>query len=614
MAKHYYISFNSVDYSEIYPMGSPIANYSQWEGTRVWREELEQIKIVRSNNITVFDALESYFTDKTKFDTEVEIEVWSGIRSTGAVYFKGLFSISDSELDTEFKNFSIKPRVNDDYFDISEKYDIKYEVDVGVVILEDEKIGYSIPTALSSSWTNGPITTGALATAFTTLIATGGSISTAVAPAGVNIAEASHILETVNVGDIAILEFASKSGSSDFYFDIIDSSAVSITGEGKKTVSSTGIYGWTITQGEITPSVLMSSSPGTTQMEFTMRTISVDSIYDNAGSKLLTFLETFVSDIKYMRLFGFISNVVSTFLNNDALPTGAPSTISTFMTANPNGNYVTEATTNELNNTLIGLLSVLFGSATKSYKLSFKEITDHLRDILQVYWFIDADGKLRFEHERYFVSLVTDSTPISAPSPSETDKHLLKYEKGVIASVEQFSWPQAANTDFVGKDILYNNFVTTIMTKSYTISQITTDIKYVIDNITEASDTGLGLYHCNTLTGLTGDDVYEIAYSTGALSSSAFPNSVYSWANLHENYWTYSRMSEDATMNGTAVTMDSSIRFLQQEGVRFFYSTAINPYTQINTDLTGGAPIQIRRDLDTDYVELQIAYDPYKLT
>ena len=163
------------------------------------------------------------------------------------------------------------------------------------------------------------------------------------------------------------------------------------------------------------------------------------------------------------------------------------------------------------------------------------------------------------------------------------------------------------------QDILYNNFQTTINSKTYTISQITTDVKYVFDDIDEASDTGMGLYHCNLLTGIIGTDMYEIVHTTGDLTASAFPNALFSWANLHTDFWTWSRMSEDATANGTAFTMDSSIRFLHQEGVRFFYSTAIDPYTKINTDLTGGAPVTIRRDLDTDYVEFVIGYDPYKL-
>ena len=615
MYKHYYISFNGSDFSEIYPAGSPICDYNQVEGTRIWREELEKIKLLRVNNATVFDTLESYFTDKTKFDTELEIEIYTGLRATGTIYFKGLFSISDSALDPELKTFEIKPRVNDDYYDIFEKFDRQYLVGwqspFGSLITQ--RIGYSISTALSSSWTNGPITTGALATGFDTFIGVGGSIATAISSGP--FAEATHILTTIGTGDIVVLEVTAKGESINFTFDIIDTSADSITSEGEKTLDSTGTLAWTSAARNTTPSILMSSQAGTTEdLAFNVRIVQAANDHLLSAGLLMDFLEDFLTDALGMYLTGYASNVVSTFLNNDALPTGAPSTISTFMTANAAGNYVTETTDNDLNTTLIGQLFRWFAdNNTDAYKLSFKEITEQIRDILQVYWFIDADGKVRFEHEKYFVAWVTDSTPITVPTTGEIDKRMLKYEKSQIASIEQFSWPQSANTDFIGKDILYNNFETTNNTKSYSISQFTTDLKYVIDNLADASNSGLALYHCNLLTGIDNADLYEVAITTGALSASGFSNAAFSWANLHDDYWTWSRMASDATMNGTAVTMDSSIRFLQQEGVRFHYATAINPYTAMTTTLTGGAPVTIRRDLDTDWIEMVIGYDPYKL-
>jgi len=59
--------------------------------------------------------------------------------------------------------------------------------------------------------------------------------------------------------------------------------------------------------------------------------------------------------------------------------------------------------------------------------------------------------------------------------------------------------------------------------------------------------------------------------------------------------------------------MNSSIRFLEQADVRFYHATAIDPYTMITAELTGGAPIEISRSLETDFVSLIIGFDPYKL-
>jgi uncharacterized protein YjbI with pentapeptide repeats len=236
-----------------------------------------------------------------------------------------------------------------------------------------------------------------------------------------------------------------------------------------------------------------------------------------------------------------------------------------------------------------------------------------LREVLQVYWFIDADGKFRLEHEKYFVKQVDDSTAIVLDTQDEVDAREMVYNKTGVASTETFQWAQAENRDFVGNDIIYNNFETTNNSLEHSANYITTDIKYVLDNIDDASSNGLGLYQCNVIGGITGADIYEINIATGDLSSAAIANAEFSWANLHNKYWSWSRMSENATINAVSTSMQSSIRFLEQANVRFFYSTAIDPFTKITSILTNGAPKEIRRSLETDFVQILIGYDPYKL-
>ena len=144
MAKHYYISFNSVDFTEIFPDNNPVGTKSQLQGTRIWREEVDEIKLTKTSNSSVYDTLHSYFIDKTKFDTEIEIEIYSGTKTSGVLYWKGLFSISDTE--DNFQNTVAVLnlfRINDDYMAILEKADIQYELDVSTSILEQVRIGYS---------------------------------------------------------------------------------------------------------------------------------------------------------------------------------------------------------------------------------------------------------------------------------------------------------------------------------------------------------------------------------------------------------------------------------------------------------------------------------------
>ena len=612
MAKHYYISFDGVAFSEIFPVNNPTASLRQKEGTRVWREEVDEIKLPKTTNATVYDTLHSYFTDKTKFDVEIEIEIYSGTRTSGALYWKGLFSISDTEDNFQNTVAVLNPlRINDEYRTILEKSEIQFELSQGTIILEQYRVGYAVDAPIATTWVNGSINT-----AFSTFVAVGGNIATASAPAGVGYEAYLPINTGLADDDIVIIDVHTFNSNTTPTFEIMFGAGNLITDEGAKQIS-TGAMGFTINGGSSSPRLWFQAPPGdTTNTTFSLRKITSGNNKLSAGELLMDFIEEFITGNLHMYLTAYTGDVVSTFFNNDVLPTDAPSSISTFITANPNGNYVTETTDNELNTIIIGLLIKWFDTEdSPSFKLSFNDIMDQLRDMYQVYWFIDADGKFRIEHEKYFVKQVDDSTAISLSNypTAEIDAKEFKYNKSRLAATETFSWMQSSNSDFVGRNIIYNNFETTNNSLEYSISNVTTDIKYVLDNIDDASNSGLGIYQCNFLTGITGPDLYAISIATGAYTSNAISNAAFSWANLHEKYWSWSRMSENATINGVATTLASSLRFLEQTDIRFFYSTAIDPFTKINATLTGGAPVEIRRDLETDMVEIILGYDPYKL-
>ena len=623
MAKHYYISFNGGGaWSEIFPSNEPEAIQNKEVGTQVWREEVDELKLPKTSNSAVYDTLHSYFIDKTKFDDEVEIEIYEGIRTTGVLYWQGLFSISDTKDDFEKTTVILNPlRINDDYRTILEQSERQIELDAGGrAILEGLRVGYSEAIVIGPAWTN-PAVGGY--DAIDTLNATAGTIGTAIALGAADVEAASVILPALADDDIVIVDvsaYTRNSGAQPMFDIHFGAGAASMTDEGFKTIVL-GTMGYTMSSSQAAPRLVMKTQEppnGAFNMNdiiFTMRKVAATNDKSLAGRLLMRFLNTFISSATYMGIAAYNGNVVSTFFNNDALPTGAPSSITTIMTAEPNGNYVTETVTNELKYTVAGLLKEWFDiTDSVSCKLSFNDIMGQLREMFQVYWFIDADDKFRVEHDRYFVAQVADSTPIVLDTQDEIDAREFNYNKGQIASTETFAWAQSANEDFVGADIIYNNFETTNNSIEHSANYITTDIKYVIDNIDDASKNGLGIYQCNLIDDLDdGVDMYEINIATGALSGAAISNAEFSWANLHDKYWSWSRMAEDATVNGGAETMDSAIRFLEQSGIRFFYSTAIDPYTMITARLTGAAPISISRSLETDYVTLLLGYDPYKL-
>ena len=614
MSYTYHISLNGSDYVQVYPKEGIQATKEVVTGCIFHREVISEVVLTEASNSVIYASLDSYYTDDTKFNDQLEFEIYSGARA-GTAYFYGLFSISDCKRDDERKVISFEPRVNDSYTDILDKADIDYEVVLDTNIIRTYRMGYSVALALGTSWTND----GSSGHAYETFTATGGTITAAQHATAQVCSAIINITTGVAAGDIVIIDVTAFSSNADTYvFDIVDSLGATLTSESAKT-GAEGLLAFTITGTEANPYVAFISDPdgGTTTATFTVRKIADANDHLITGSLITALVEEFLDSSSFMDL-SYTGAVKSTFFDNDALPSDAPSTIDTWITAHSAGNYVTEVEgSNELNTVLIGSLARWFPITTlTSNKMSFNDIMNMLRDVFQAYWYVDADGVFRIEHIKYFEKMVDDSTAITMASliayTPEADHLVTTYRKEQIVSREQFEWAQSYNPDFVGWDIIYDIFETSINIKKYSVNNVTTDMKYVMDNLDSASSNGLGIYHCQLIENIDGVDLYEIVISTGEYSSGAISNAAMSWANLHANYWTWKRMSENATVNGGAATLDSAIRFLEHEGLRFFYSSAIAWYNKVTTSLGTGEIISAVRDFDTNFVTLKLGYNPYE--
>lgn len=241
-----------------------------------------------------------------------------------------------------------------------------------------------------------------------------------------------------------------------------------------------------------------------------------------------------------------------------------------------------------------------------------------LMDTFQVGWYIDADGDFRLEHIKYFEKLWEDSTALDLTGAGydkykpETDAKELIMNKGLLANREQFNWSQndtiGNSPDFIGYDIIYDNLETVANVLKHELRNITTDIQYIVDNPSNASASGFCFLQCAALT--SGN--YYIEFETGVVSSNDVLNGHFSWANLHDKYWTWRRMSENGDMNnGDKTSFDSAVKFLEQADVRFGYQSTLDGFKKITTSQGTGQQAETRRDLDTDFLEILIRYNPY---
>ena len=630
MSYSYHISFNKAvpSFAEFFPEGGVQTTNKQIVNQEFFREECSEIKITRignqyGNNETVYDQLETWFFDDTKFDDEIEIEIYRGTLATGTLYFAGFFSISDGTIDREKRTFKFVSRIDDKYRSLWEDRETRYDVSsyrFGSALTGKNVIA---PEEKAISWQPNPspgFPGSGFSIVFDTFI-TGGSdnVLTSVIDSDAGNKESKYFVPTgASNGDTIVIEITAynQTGAGHPYMDIFDSSDNSVAG--KQQITAAGTYTFTVAGVPAAVMLFTDLAADTTNFSMTLYAYVSDGTNNSIANLYMAFIETFITNVLTMDLSGFIGGVKSTYLNNDALPSDAPSSIVTFISGNPNGNYVSLDTDNPLNELLIGQTRLWVDADVTELKVSFADLMSDLKQTYDCGWYIDADGDYRIEHVKYFEKLRDDSTALdltSAPFDkykAETDAKELTMNKALLGNREQFEWQQVDeinnSEDFIGVDIIYDNLETIENVFRHEARRITTDLQYLLSNAADASADGLVFLQ----TRLQGGNTYIVENETGILSTDLILNGHMSWANLQDKYWTWRRMSENGDMNaGDTTAFDSAVKFLQQDNVRFGYQITLDPYTKITTSQGTGQQTEVVRSLDTDFLTMLISYNPY---
>ncbi len=248
--------------------------------------------------------------------------------------------------------------------------------------------------------------------------------------------------------------------------------------------------------------------------------------------------------------------------------------------------------------------------ATKGM-MTFKSLMTYLKDMFQVYWAIDSQGKFRIEHKKYWdnnesytVSNTVDIDLLSTYPQSLIGTNEYTFEASIPIR-ETFSFMEAWNIDHIGTDIDYSECVTIGDNMPHDVPVFTTDIDPVLLTA-YASKEGFCVYHCESIA--NEDNQYEVIDSVGILSESLIANVHLSWANLHDAYWKYGRYLPSGMMNGVLTEFESrAIKY--QIPVSFPYCFAeFNPYYLIRTSLGDGQIKKASFNFKTNWFTVDLQY------
>ena len=138
--------------------------------------------------------------------------------------------------------------------------------------------------------------------------------------------------------------------------------------------------------------------------------------------------------------------------------------------------------------------------------ITLKSVLDMLRDCFRCYWFVDAQGRFRIEHIRYFMLGGTyTGTPVVGTDltaqkvtrngkPWAFARDQYQFEKPNMAARYQFGWMDDVTQLFEGYPIdIISKYVTPGNIEEIQVSQFTSDVDYILLNPSAISKDGFVL-------------------------------------------------------------------------------------------------------------------------
>ncbi len=610
MSYSYHISTTGIagTYTEVFPSIIPKLKTKLENNTDdfrwCYRKSCSEIKITKRLNSAVYATLLSWFTDSSKFATQIFIKIYRG-GTSGTLVYTGYFSIKNVRINTDNTFATFTPITQDEYtiFDKVKNTDVY--------------AWHTIPGTNTVRWPNGTKTLGTWTNvSFDLLNVSGADIIDARDTAGGGEDCYITVTGTFLSNQTVVVNFSSYtkiSGTNPIIY-IMESSGLLQISTASHTLSAAGEY--TFSLDTASPSYtnprLYISTTNTVRFNCVLASMNsyfprkgtTDVIWD--GKKLVDFIAYFTDD----RLdTGYTStDIKSTFIWNDALPSVSPSAIDTYITANPTHNYVTEDPNNI--NDLYIIYRTLFkessGGGIQPYYTKFTTLMNDLNYYLNVYWYIDSDGNFRIEHYKYFEELRTSGIDLTdaAYTKYKPEEGLREYEFDNAETYQREHWEASydKNEDFLGSDIVYSSIETSDSVKDHRGSLINTDIENLYSTITDGVE-GVALVQCVPV-----GSYFDINYETGELSALSVANGHLSIANCHNAYWYNGRYAKTGTINGASVTFDTTVPMIQSS-VKFPDLTDLNDYGYITTSFGDGIIDEYERDLNSDFITASLLFN-----
>lgn len=265
---------------------------------------------------------------------------------------------------------------------------------------------------------------------------------------------------------------------------------------------------------------------------------------------------------------------------------------------------------------------------TPAYKapITLASLLEMLRNVFQLYWYIDGQGRFHLEHVSWFMNGGTYSTPTQTVSYDLTAlkstrngkawayaKSHYTFAKGELPATISWQWMDEVTEPFTGFEMRFESpLVEPGKNEEKTIGNYTSDIDYVALQPNDVSQDGFMLLGAEYV---SVKDVYLMPFYPYRPAASApvtnLQNGYLAMAYLEkQTYWLDNQPAGDITYaDGSRAQTHKQSRTKQQDVVVPMTAPAIDPITLIRTGIGDGEIKEISINLSSVTAQAKLRYD-----
>lgn len=228
------------------------------------------------------------------------------------------------------------------------------------------------------------------------------------------------------------------------------------------------------------------------------------------------------------------------------------------------------------------VISSYYDTPAQNAPITLTKILMMLKQTYQIYWHIDANGNIHFEHVSYYDNgyNYTEDAPgllVDLESELHTNtknnkvfgQNQVKFDKQDMPQQIKFSWEDAQTPPFEGYAIkMLDKYVNQGNTEENAIGAFDSDVDFVLASPNDVSKDGMFLFACPVIGGAIHWNLniqdFTIKDETGFEYDVSIQNADAAFWKIHQSFWRYALPCENVNINNEDTTAITTGRFKVQ--------------------------------------------------